>query len=207
MNTTENAQTGNRKLKGCLKSILYVILGCLVLLLIIGFCTPEDQLTSTDETMVVEEKKADVKLDPYIKGFDPYATNLALKEYGFKTDRDFSLNGKSWTAERDDVFIKYSVLMFSPDDHEQITSYRLTIAVEPGYENISKGKKMMQELSGVKYDGNDAAKAYEWVGQNYNKNNASIDIGGVRFAISAPSDFIRILNVNKINPETGDIFY
>lgn len=162
-----------------------------IVLLIPGESNQEEQ---TDESV-------------YIEGLDPWLSNSALKEYGFTTDRDMSTDGCTWTAERKDLGITYTTLIFSHKDADKASSFRLTIMVEPGIENIRKGKWMMRELSGIPYAGSDAVKAYNWVDENYNNDNASIDISGVRFTISSPTDFVRILNLNKINPETGDIYY
>lgn len=177
------------------KIILTFFWSTIILLLLVCF-TPSDESQDSDSVSV-----------PYIAGLDPWLSNRALQEYGFTTDKNLSSDGCFWTAERKDFGITYTTVMFSPKDAEKASSFRLTIMVEPGIENISKGMWMMKELAGIKYDCSDNVLAAEWVDKNYNNNNASIDIGGVRFTISAPSDYARILNINKINLETGDIYY
>lgn len=145
------------------------------------------------------------EFNSYISGLDPWISNKALEKYGFSTSKDLSTNGCTWNAKRTDFGITYLTKIYSPKDADKASSFQLTIMVEPGVENISKGKWMMKELAGIKYDGSDAAKAYEWVENNYN-NNSTIDIGGVRLSILAPSNFVRMLCINKINPETGQIY-
>ena len=137
--------------------------------------------------------------DNSISGLDPQLSSLALKEMGFSKKTNYGGEyGISWDCSRYDYGISYIVNIYALDASSDAQSFRLSIMVEPGIENISKGMWMMKELSGVKYDAANPSVARDWVDANYNNDGATITIGDAVYTINAPSDFVRIMTINKL---------
>ena len=173
-----NEMTKKEKVKniGCLSIIAILVIAAISSLFPGG--TGEDQYT--------------------IPGMEPAPTYLALEQMGFTTERNFGGEyGNVWNCTRQDFGISYKVEIYAPSASSDVQSFRLTIMVEPSIENIQKGKWMMKELAGVRYDTADPAAASAWVESNYDNDKASTIIGDAVFELSAPSEFARILIISK----------
>lgn len=134
----------------------------------------------------------------YIDGFDPVDTYLNLKEWGFVVKSDYDTqSGKLWTCTRVDDGITHVVTMYSPDGGNKATSARMTVTVEPGYASLSQGRYFTEKFATIIYDLCDQTLARQFVSENYDRDKASIIIGDAEFTIYAPSNYVRILDINN----------
>lgn len=151
-------------------------------------------------TIIISIVPSDVesRTEPTISGFEPAPTYLALKQMGFSKDTNYGgEHGTSWTCTRIDYGINYVVSIYAPSASSDVQSYRLTITVEPGIEDIQKGMWMMKELACVKYDTANPESARTWVESNYNNDGATTTIGDAKYTIHAPSAIVRTLSIEK----------
>lgn len=140
---------------------------------------------------------------PVISGFDPYLSSLALKEIGFDRNTDYGGEfGDMITCTRHDYGIQYVVTMFMPYGYNEVQNFRASIMVEPGIENIQSGLFMIKFLAGAKYDTCDPVRAENWAQENYDNDGATITIGDARFTINAPSEYVRMLTIDKAPADT-----
>ena len=162
------------------------VIGLAIIIFVIYFISGIININSEDKKLT-------------IAGLDPYLSYLALEQMEFTTKTNYDAEyGASWDCTRNDFGISYAVSFFAPSlSAKYVQSVRLTIMVEPGIENISKGLWMMKELSGVKYDTCNYQFASQWVEENYNNDGATTLIGDADYTINAPSAYVRMLTIQK----------
>lgn len=175
------------------KRLLGFVFGTFALLLIVCFI-PSGESSEKEEKVKIPEY--------YIEGFEPVTTYMNLKEWGFTVKKDFDVeSGNLWTCTREDYGITHTVTIYSPRAANKAQSMRLNIMVDPGYAAISEGKYFAEKIATIIYDSADQSKARRFVQENYNNDQASIVIGDAIFTMYAPSDYVRMLNIDKYIPQ------
>ena len=106
--------------------------------------------------------------------------------------------GNSWTCTRQDYGIKQTVVIFSPKAETKASSVTFTVQVEPDTD-INEGRQFAEKVATIIYDSADPSKAQQFVSDNYNTDNASVVIGDAQFTMKAPSDYVRVLEIQKYN--------
>lgn len=134
----------------------------------------------------------------YIAGLSPNVVYSNLTDIGFSNDREFNEYGKMWTCSKADDGLKCKVVIFSPEAVDKVQSVTATIMVDPlSGKEVKSGLNYLQFVASIPYTMSDPDKAASWVSENIDSNDATTTIGDVKFTISAPSDFVRILGIEQ----------
>lgn len=183
-------QTNNKTLaslppkkRGCLIAFVITAFALLILAIII----PSGN--KTDETTL------------YISGLDPVTVYLNLQEKGFNVEKDYSsTDGNLWTCKYSAEGLDYIVTIYSPKAVDKAQSVRLSIITSP-YSSISNGKQVARYIATIPYDTADIEKAKQFVESNYDNDNSSIIIGDAKFTVHAPTQFVRMIDIQKVAPQ------
>ena len=170
---------------GCLPVLLFVLVAAF-------FTFSGDESTSPSPQTVTTEDHADI---PCIPGLSPSDVYVNLEQEGFKTEKTFdSENGNLWSSTRSANGIKYKVDMFSYST-KNVVSISATAMIDVNEKDIVATKQFFQFISTLPYDNANPKLAASWVDKNFNNNKATTTIGGVTFAMLAPTQFVRMLLV------------
>ncbi|MDT3356504.1 MAG: hypothetical protein LIR35_02805 [Bacteroidota bacterium] len=136
----------------------------------------------------------------YIVGLDPVTVYLNLQKWGFSVDRDFSTYGNLWTCKYSAEGLDYTVTIYSPKAVDKAQSVLMSIMASP-YSSISNGLQLACYFATTPYDTADIEKAKQFVESNYNNDKSSIIIGDAEFTIYAPTQFARMIDIQKVAPQ------
>lgn len=201
--TTKDAWTGKRKelspeamekRKAMNKKIIKF--GCLpiLLLLILVAIIPKG---GSDDAKKADESTVSTESTNNISGLAPVDVYLNLEKQGFKTKKQLGGEyGNLWTSTQSYDGMDISVETFSYNTNS-VVSVQASVMVDVNYKNIIAGKQFMRYISSLPYDNSKPDDAVKWVDENYDKDKASTEIGGVRFTIYAPSVAVRMLRIEK----------
>jgi hypothetical protein len=163
-----------------------------------------DNNTSTKEGVinyggngnVVETKPTETNKTNYIQGIKPVDVYGNFEKIGYTIDKNIGTEGSFFIATFEEKGISYEAKIFCENNVSEVTSIRLSASrLSPQYNSVSDIKPFLKYGCSVPYNGADAAKANAFVDENFNKNKASIIIAGVKFTIYAPTQFVRMIDI------------
>jgi len=158
----------------------------------------DNKTTTANEKTTTETNSVANKTGNKIPELKPVDVYLNLEKQGFTTTKQFSSEyGNSWDCKNSSAGIDYIVNVFS-DDVNSVERVRAT-AMLNGNENkqIIATKPFLKYVASVPFEGNDPAKFAEWLDKNFNKDKQSLTISDVKFTIYAPTNLLRMLDIEK----------
>jgi hypothetical protein len=144
-----------------------------------------------------------VTVDPstILPGLEPVDIYLNMEKMGFVTEKISSEFGYSWFCRKNYAGIKYEV-SFSSLDGRTVETVTATAMIEDVLnKNIIATKPFFLTISSLPFDGNEPRKVAEWINENFYNNKKSIIISGVEFTIIAPTNFVRMLRISKVQKQ------
>lgn len=133
--------------------------------------------------------------DKSIKGLMPVDVYLNFENNGFKTKTYHGNGSFVWTSvnEADDISMEVSVYSRDIEKVERVTLYGTVFPPQK--------PEALQDFfkygCTIPYDGSEPTTAQNWLVNNYDKDSTSTVIGGAVFTLKAPTDFVRILTIEK----------
>lgn len=136
--------------------------------------------------------------ESFIEGLKPVDVYMNMDNIGFKTDKDLGSGyGNLWTSTMSSNGINYRVEAFSTNTSNVISVRGTAMVQNPSLKNIKNEQQFFIFLSSLPYNGSNSIEFANWLKDNYNVNEASITIGDAKFTLYAPSDYVRMLNIEK----------
>ena len=131
-----------------------------------------------------------------IKGLMPADVYLNMEKTGFETNKNLTSNaGCTWENTKTIDGVEYRVVTFSSDINSVESVSANAMALPP--KNASDAKQFLKFISSLPYNGSNAQEAGEWVDENFNSDKAEKVIGSAKFTIYAPSEFARMIRIEK----------
>lgn len=148
-----------------------------------------------DDAVRAEEARRNPKTIPGIVASD---VHLSLKERGFVIQRIWGEDGDLMYSCTDDRRgnTRYQADAIGKAGQE-LTSVRATVTSTPSEANV-QGADFLGYIASLPYEGSLPNKASAWVESNIGRN-ATTEIGGVRFELSAISSTGRMLTITPAN--------
>jgi len=143
-----------------------------------------------------ESKSTNRESSKYIKGLMPVDVYLNMDKRGFNTE--FFPEGKEklghmWISKLTDAGIEYEVGIWTMDANKVQTIDATAMCFPP--KKIIASLQFIQYVSSLPYDNSQPQKAVKWVSDNFNKDKATTTIGGVKFTLYVPSNYVRMLMI------------
>ncbi|EKT3967142.1 hypothetical protein [Flavobacterium psychrophilum] len=140
-------------------------------------------------------------VDTSIKGLMPVDIYLNLEKKGYAITKNHSLEyGDLINCKNSSAGIDY-VVDISGNNENPVEEVRATATIngtEPT-KLIIATKPFIKYISSVQYEGSEANKVAEWIEKNFDNDKSTIEVSKVKFTISAPTKFVRILSIQKNN--------
>jgi|GEM_PF-4212373 hypothetical protein len=158
-----------------------------------------DSKAKADEQKRAEEESEKQKqADSKIPGLAPVDVYLNFEKRGFKTTKSLKSEYSFWYSKDSSAGIDYDVTTYTTGDVNSVLRVSATAILNFEEEkNIIAVLPFIQYASSLPYDKAEPEKATQWVKDNFNNDKAETVIGGVKFRIFAPTEFARILKINK----------
>lgn len=189
-----------------LKVFGYYLLVGFVLAFIGAMFSDDNKRDSTSVENAVKESVETIEENSkskYIEGVDVKSIgDLFEDKYSFIKDKKNSGGDKDfgysavWTKQQNGLDFRLDT--YCSDDKKKIESIRLSGRVVDLQEKSVEATRMyIMALASLNYKGADVDKAKKWVSDNFYTDKATTDIGGVRFTIHVPSEWVRMLILEK----------
>jgi hypothetical protein len=189
------------------KNRTLLFIGALVLVLILWMILdnskneiPAKNKTQSEKSSKIAAKKAKTKPNDkksssvanntnskYIAGLLPADVYGNMNSRGFKTEiLPAAGMGNLWISKMSQNNFYYEVTAWSEDDDKKVESIKATAFCD-STDNISATIQFFQMVSTLPYDNSKPQMAARWVLDNFDQNNATISIGGVKFTLFSNS--------------------
>lgn len=164
-----------------------------------------DKSDKNTDTVTKKAKETTVYLqdsetvDKFIKGIVPVDVYGNFGEdKGYKLDKRISPDGSLFICSSEQNGISYEVKTYCENNANDVTSIRLSATrTNPQYNTVGDMKPFLKYGSSIPYDDANIEKVNAFIEANYFKNKASIVISGVRFTIYTPTQFARMINIER----------
>ena len=130
-----------------------------------------------------------------IPGLEPYDVTKNFEDNGFSFEKIKSEMGTSHTGIQKGEGFLFQVSTFS-NDYKTIESITATVTLSEG-KTAEVGKQFLTFTSTLPYDNSNPEQAAKWVQKKYDIQESDTIINGVKFSITAPSKFVRMLIMEK----------
>lgn len=139
-----------------------------------------------------KEKKSssgvNISNSKYIDGLLPADVYGNMNSRGFKTEiLPATGMGHLWISKMSQNNFYYEVTAWSEDDDKKVESIKAT-AICDSTDYISETVQFFQMVSTLPYDNAKPQRAARWVLENFDQNNATITISGVKFTLFSNSE-------------------
>lgn len=181
-----------KNLPKVLRIIIYVFIGIIVLGVFSRLTQKESVAPSNKEKI-----EAGV-ISNTIPGANPVDIYLNLENKGFKIDKQLGgSKGCFWYCDKSESGFDYNVTIASmaPGEIEQV-KISVNINGSDPDKKIIAIKPFLKYVSTLPYEGSDTNKVTNWIEDNFNKDKASIVIGGAKFTMNT-SKFMRLIYIEK----------
>lgn len=178
-----------------------VLIGCLVLLVLVGIPigairllwpsrTPPAAVSTVDTTSqhVVSQNAQAFAAHPFLPGLEASTVYLPLEAQGFQRQGSSTVDDPAygivnwWDYVRERDGVRWSVTMFGKGT--RVASIQaVSVCTDPTRSGTEAGKWLLGFVSTAPYDGSSPAKARAWV-ERYLGRQTETSIGGVRFELS-----------------------
>jgi hypothetical protein len=132
-----------------------------------------------------------------IVGLAPSNIYLNLENQGFETVKNLggTTNGNIWENKKTIDNIDYQVTTYSKDI--QVVETIKATALADNADDIQSTMQFFAMISSAPYESAKPAEASTWVKNNFDNDKASKVIGDAKFTLYAPSNFARMLTIEK----------
>lgn len=198
----EKRRSINKKLMlfGCLPIFLFV---SAILFLVSTRSGSTSSSSSTSTSSKIEESQ-EHRYARYIPGLRPSDVYLNLEKRGFNTESSFDTElGNLWTSKYRAAGVNYTVETFSYKT-DSVVSVRATAMVDVNGKDIVATKQFFQFVSTLPYTNANPEQAASWLGENFNSDQATTQIGGVTFTMIAPTQYVRMLRIEVTYGEASE---
>lgn len=190
-----NMNTIKLGFKKALKIAVFVLLGMAIL----GYFVSKEKKEGIDQkTQSKEPNQNDQtisKIRPVINPVDVYGN---FEKKGFSLDKQITSEGSTFTNKLIDKGIEYTVETYCENGVDNVTSITLSAnRILPQYNKVEDMKSFLKFGCTFPYDGSDLKKIKAFIEDNYYKNKASINISGINFTIYTPTQFARMIEIEK----------
>lgn len=178
-------------------------IGCLALivLMFVGMCTAnsvEDNSPTSDTSNSLMSEE-DVPTNAFNK-ITPSDIYLNYEEIGFETSDSYNPEaGYLWTSTRSNTGIKETVTVYSRST-DYVENAQVTVQLDPMLKKPEAAYYSFRLMARIPFEGNSDEKSKElqhWIGNNINNDKAETTCGDVKFTIHAPTQWVRMLTVEK----------
>jgi hypothetical protein len=131
-----------------------------------------------------------------IKGLSPVDVYLNMEKQGFTTVKNLGTeSGNFWNCKMSKDDIDYQVNTYSSRNTlvENVKATAMTTSVD----GINQSKQFFKYVSSLPYDSSDPEQATAWVAENFDNDKAVKIIGDAKFTIYVPSQFARMMTIEK----------
>lgn len=136
--------------------------------------------------------------DKGIPGLAPVDVYLNFEKAGFKTEKELRDNGSFWYNDLSDNGIDYHVETYCERGVDAVDQVRITATrMEPQYNDVEDMKQFLKFACSIPYEGGDKNKTDKFIEKNFYKDRASIVVSGVKFTIYCPTEFLRMIDIEK----------
>ena len=183
------------KRKATNKKIIKVFFGIIGFLIVL---TLFSKVLSGNEPQVAVKAAEPITSKKGIEGLNAVDIYLDLEKKGYTVDKQYnSKDGTLYFCDKKETAIEYNVTMFknTSDKVEEIKISGTLTGLDN--KNIIAVKPFLKYISTVQYEGSDTAKITQWIEDNFNNDKASTIIGEAKFSIFAPSQFTRLVVIEK----------
>lgn len=173
-----------------------IVFGCMILIGVVNGVIRS--LTTNDTPKKEVTTRVEVPKDNGIEGLNAVDIYLNLEEKGYTIDKQYtSKEGTLYYCDKKEIAIEYNVTMFK-NTNDKVEEVKIS-ATLTGLENkkIIAVKPFLKYVSTVQYEGSNNSKITRWIEDNFNNDKASIIIGQAKFSIFAPSEFTRLVLIEK----------
>ncbi len=154
-----------------------------------------DTILETASNRNNQSKKFNTKT---IQGIQPVDVYGNFEKRGFLVDKKITAEGSIFTNTFTENGIDYSVETYCEDGVTNVTSITLNaIRMYPQYNTVVDMKDFLKYGCTIPYDGADIPKVKDFIENNYFRDKATITISGVKFTIYSPTQFVRMLDIEK----------
>ena len=134
-----------------------------------------------------------------IPGIVPGEIYVNFEKLGYKIDKLFSTEGSFFICSSTKNGINYEVKIYCEKGVSKINSIRLTATrIYPQYNKVDDFKPFLKYGCSVPYDGADPKEVSSFIDANFFKRNTKIIIGGVKFTMNCPTEFVRMIDIEKV---------
>jgi hypothetical protein len=189
------------------KNRMLLFIGALALVLILWMVldNSKDKIPTKNKARAEESSKAAAKkgktkpkekksgsdvnnsTSKYIAGLLPADVYGNMNSRGFKTEMLSATGmGHLWISKMSQNSFYYEVTAWSEDDDKKVESIKATAFCD-STDNISTTIQFFQMVSTLPYNNSKPQMAARWVLDNFDQNNATISIGGVKFTLFSNS--------------------
>ena len=134
-----------------------------------------------------------------IPGIVPGDIYLNFEKLGYKIDKQINTDGSFFICSSTKNGIDYEVKIFCENGVSNINSIRLTATrIYPQYNKVGDLKPFLKYGCGVPYDGANPIEVSSFIDANFFKKNTKIIIAGVKFTMNCPTEFMRMIDIEKV---------
>lgn len=134
-----------------------------------------------------------------ILGITPIDVYGNFENKGFKVDKQISSDGSLFICSSEEGGISYEAKTFCASGVSDVTSIRLTaVRITPQYNSLEDLKPFLIYGCSIPYDASDINKIKDFIKSNFNKDKSFIIVSKVKFTIYAPTEFLRIVEIEAI---------
>lgn len=150
-------------------------------------------VSTKNETEVPENKESKI-----IAGISPVDVYGSFEKMGFETDKDIDSEGAIFRNKHSSKGIDYNVETYCEKGVNDVTSVSLQATrMLPQYNKVADMKQFLKYGCSIPYDGYDVEKVSKFIDDNYFNDKASITISGVKFTIYCPTEFARMIVIER----------
>lgn len=131
-----------------------------------------------------------------IRGLAPVDVYLNMEKQGFTTTKNLGTeSGNFWDCKMSQNGVDYQVNIYS-SNNSLVENVKAT-AMLTSATGIAQTKQFFIYISSLPYDNSDPGQASEWIDDNFDNDKATKIIGDAKFTIFVPSEFARMMTVEK----------
>lgn len=143
-------------------------------------------------------KSTNVTTVKNIPGIQPVDIYGNFEKKGFQVEKQVTSEGATFICTSEEDGIDYEVKAYCEEGVSDVISIRLTATrINPQDNSLSDLKPFMYYGCSIPYDGSDPLQVRQFINKNWNNDKASTLISGVKFTIYCPTQFARMIEIEK----------
>jgi hypothetical protein len=153
---------------------------------------------SNSQTKDTKEENKDDKDSKIISGIEPVDVYGNFEKIGFITSKNIDADGATFINTSSSNGIDFNVETYCESGVNDVTSISLQATkMYPQNNKVGDMKSFLKYGCSIPYDGAEPEKVSQFIDNNYFNNKASIIISGVKFTIYCPTEFARLMVIER----------